>query len=56
MLETFLCLLLVRDDFPIGWGRVLAWVEGNEMHFGVYDRFDTMEAMALGGTTLRFRI
>ena len=26
------------------------------MHFGVYDRFDTMGAMALGGTTLRFRI
>ena len=33
-LETFLCLLLVRDDFSIRWGRFLAWIVegGKEMH------------------------
>ncbi len=39
----------MEATFLHGW-------QGNGMYFGVYDRFDTMGAMALGGTTLRFRI
>ena len=56
VLETLLCLLLLRDDFSMRWRRLLLTLEGMGFFFGVCDRFDTMGAMALGGTTLGFRI